>query len=184
MAQKGHKRYLPLIFCEHQDHHWIQRTILHHILLFGCLNCDNDRENTHNSFVLVICKITAKMHCMTRTTWLGFVGFALALVFWLCTRHWGPKRTHLNHFSSTGSKKHTSQTVFSSNLWATPWGYFLGLTNASCSVRKTTPIDTKLCTLLLCGTHYHHAKHHVQNHSSHTSTRAQTLPLFLASKHL
>ena len=81
MAQKGHKRYLPLIFCEHQDHHWIQRTILHHILLFGCLNCDNDRENTHNSFVLVICKITAKMHCITRTTWLGFVGFALALVF-------------------------------------------------------------------------------------------------------
>ena len=79
MAQKGHKRYLPLIFCEHQDHHWIQRTILHHILLFGCLNCDNDRENTHNSFVLVICKITAKVHCMTRITWLGFAHFCFGV---------------------------------------------------------------------------------------------------------
>ena len=79
MAQKRHKLYLPLIFCEHQDHHWIQRNIMHHILLFGCLNCDNDRENTHNSFVLVICKITAKVHCMTRITWLDFAHFCFGV---------------------------------------------------------------------------------------------------------
>ena len=89
MAQKGHKRYLPLIFCEHQDRHWIQRAILHHILPLERLKREHDGESTHNSFVLVMCKITANMHCITRTTWLGFLGFTLALVFWLCTRYWG-----------------------------------------------------------------------------------------------
>ena len=79
ITQKRHKRYLPLLFCEHQNHCWIQRTILHHTLPLECLKRDHDREKTHNSFVLVICKITAEMQCITRTTWLGFSDFCFGV---------------------------------------------------------------------------------------------------------
>ena len=51
-------------------------------------------------------------------TWLGFVGFALVVFFSLNGGDLGPKQTHINNFSSSGSKKQGLQTRFSSKVWA------------------------------------------------------------------